>query len=245
MRYAIISDIHSNLEALQAVLKAIERLNIDRIICLGDVVGYGPDPNQCIELVTKNCTLILTGNHDYACIDQSELENFTQYAREAIEWTVPKLTAESYQQLASWPFTGEIDNCFLAHANPGDPRSWDYILTLSDARYYFSQFSSEICFIGHSHRPIIFIEQRGQNWPRYHVYTGTSLALESPHRYIINVGSVGQPRDSNPAAAFGILDTDQQLFEEIRVTYDVQKTYQKIISAGLPEFLANRLLIGR
>lgn len=247
MRCAIISDIHSNLEALQAVLREIERLNIDQIVCLGDIVGYGPDPNPCLELVKKNCKLILAGNHDFACIDSSELENFTQYAKAAIEWTVPKLTIESFRQLAALPLTGEIENCYLVHANPGDPRSWDYILTLSDARYYFSQYPHEfqICFIGHSHRPIIFMEQMGQNWPHYHIYTSARLELEPQHRYIINVGSVGQPRDGNPAAAFGILDTALKLFEEQRVPYDVNRTYQKIISTGLPEFLANRLLIGR
>jgi len=247
LRYAIISDIHSNLEALQAVLHVIEDLKIDQIICLGDVVGYGPDPNPCLELVMKNCATIITGNHDFACIDMAELENFTRYAKEAIEWTVTELSPESFQHLAGLPLTGAIENCFLVHANPGDPRSWDYILSLSDARYYFSQLQAEyqVCFIGHSHQPIIFMEQMGDNWPHYHINTGLQTVLQPQHRYIINVGSVGQPRDRNPAAAFGIIDTELKLFELKRVPYDVHKTYQKIIAAGLPSFLADRLLIGR
>lgn len=247
MRYAIISDIHSNLEALQAVLKTIEQEKIDKIVCLGDIVGYGPYPNECIELIQQNCEIILTGNHDFACIENSELFYFNQHAAKAVEWTVTVLSNENLQYLANLPLVGKIENYHLVHSSPFEPQSWDYILSLDDAEYNFSKFNKDdqICFIGHSHHPIIYFEYFENRTLKYNFKRINKIELEANKRYIINVGSVGQPRDENPDAAFGIIDTDNQVYELKRVSYDVNKTYEKMISVGLPQFLADRLLKGR
>lgn len=247
MRYAIISDIHSNLEALQSVLKAIELENIDKIVCLGDIVGYGPDPNECIELVQQHCEVIITGNHDFACIESAELFYFNQYAAKAVEWTVSVLADENLKYLAQLPLVGRIDNFYLVHSNPFEPRSWDYILTLEEAIFNFPRFNADarICFIGHSHHPIIYIEYLENNDKKYTLNTTNQIQLEEKRRYIINVGSVGQPRDNNPDAAYGIIDTANQQYELKRVKYNITKTFKKMISARLPQFLADRLLIGK
>jgi len=247
LRYAIISDIHSNLEALQAVLKTIEQENIDKIVCLGDVVGYGPDPNECIELVQQHCEIILTGNHDFACIENSELFYFNQYAAKAVEWTVTVLSDENLQYLAKLPLVGEIENFYLVHSSPFEPQTWDYILSLDEAIFNFSRFNNDakICFIGHSHQPVIYIQYVENGDEKYTLKTVNQIQLEENSRYIINVGSVGQPRDNNPDAAYGIVDTAIQKYELKRVSYDVNKTFKKMISLGLPQFLADRLLIGR
>ncbi len=247
MRYAIISDIHSNLEALQAVLNTIELEEIDKIICLGDIVGYGPDPNECIELVRQNCEKILTGNHDFACIKDTELYYFNQYAAKAIEWTLTVLSKENLEYLAKLPFADRIENYYLVHSSPFEPQSWDYILSTDDAEFNFSYFdqNDQICFIGHSHHPIIYFEESENNKLSYSYKTAINLPLEKDKRYIINVGSVGQPRDGNPDSAFGIIDTNTQVYQLKRVRYEVRKTYQKMISVGLPNFLSERLLIGK
>ena len=247
MRYAIISDIHSNLEALQAVLKTIEQENIDKILCLGDVVGYGPDPNECIDLVQQHCEIILTGNHDFACIEKSELLYFNQYAAKAVEWTVAALTDENLDFLAKLPLDGKVEKYFLVHSNPFEPRSWDYILSLDDAEFNFSKFdeADQICFIGHSHHPVIYVEYLENDNKYYKQLKDHRIQLKQDERYIINVGSVGQPRDYNPDSAFGIVDTATQVYELKRVRYDVNRTFKKMVSVGLPQFLADRLLIGK
>jgi len=245
LRYAIISDIHSNLEALQAVLKKIEAEKVDKILCLGDIVGYGPNPGECLELVDQYCEIILTGNHDFACIENSELFYFNKYATQAIEWTLTVLSDEELQYLAGLPLDEKIENYYLVHSNAYDPRSWDYILSLDEAIYNFSKFNEKICFIGHSHHPIIYIEYSENNILKYNLKTINKIHIEENKRYIINVGSVGQPRDGNPDAAFGIVDTANQVYELKRVNYDISSTYKKMISVDLPQFLADRILMGR
>lgn len=245
LRYAIISDIHSNLEALQSVLNKIEDEKVDKIVCLGDIVGYGPNPNECLALVQQHCEIILTGNHDFACIESSELFYFNNFAKEAIEWTVNELPPEHLTFIAKLPFVGEIEDYYLVHSNPHDPRSWDYILYLDEAIYNFSKFTNKICFIGHSHYPVIYLEYFDNNRLKYNLKNDTKIQLYQNNRYIINVGSVGQPRDGNPAAAFGIVDTSRQTYQLVRVEYDINKIYQKMMSGGLPQFLAERLFTGR
>lgn len=245
MRYAIISDIHSNLEALQAVLKTIEQEKIDKILCLGDIVGYGPNPNECIELVQQHCEIILTGNHDFACIENSELFYFNQYAKQAIEWTLTVLNNDNLQYLTDLPFNAIAEDFYLVHANPYDPKTWDYILSLDEAIYNFPKFDERICFIGHSHHPIIYFEYLDNAELKYNLKLSSKIEIEPNKRYIINVGSVGQPRDGNPDAAFGIIDTATSSYELKRTSYNINQTCQKMMSAGLPQFLADRILIGR
>ena len=242
MRYAIISDIHSNLEALESVLDQIEKEQVDKIFCLGDVVGYGPNPNECIELIRDKCELILTGNHDYACVEPSELYYFNRFAKQAINWSLDHITEENLQFLSKFTFKTTLNNILYTHANPHTPETWEYVLSIDDAIFNFSQFTEHICFIGHSHKPIIYIEDKKQ---KYTFNEEREIELQPDCRYIINVGSVGQPRDSNPASAFAVVDTSTKNYELIRTGYDVEKTHKKMIAAGLPEFLADRLLIGR
>ena len=245
MRYAIISDIHSNLEALRSVLKQIESENIDSIFCLGDIVGYGPHPGECLELVQQHCEIIITGNHDFACIESEELDYFNQYAKSAIEWTVAKLSRQELRYLKTLPFDRKVDDIYLVHSNPYDPRSWGYILSLDDAIDNFPCFQEKICFIGHSHHPENFLQNSAGNHSKYNYKLDPKIKIEQDSRYIINIGSVGQPRDGNPAAAFGILDLAEQTYELKRVSYDIHKTYQDMMSVGLPQFLADRLFMGR
>lgn len=242
MRYAIISDIHSNLEALNTVLDTIQNELIDKIYCLGDIVGYGPYPNECFKLVKQHCEVILTGNHDFACIEKSELLYFNQFAKKAIEWTVSALSPENLKEIAELPLEKIVDDFHLVHSNPYAPSSWDYILSIDEAIYNFSKFKKQICFIGHSHQPIIYVENQDV---KYSYTTDSEIEIEDGHRYIINVGSVGQPRDSIPKSAFGILDTETNTYQLRRVNYDIKKTYDKMLALGLPEFLAERLLVGR
>ncbi len=242
MRLAIISDIHSNLEALQAVLSEIKKEQVDKIVCLGDIVGYGPNPNECTDIVRENCEHIVIGNHDFACLNRTELFFFNRFAKEAIHWTLSQMSEEKLEFLSQLPFEFAWDHIRLVHANPYLPESWDYILSIDDAIFYFSKFKEQFCFIGHSHQPIVYMEDSDQ---KYFFSEDREIKINPAFRYIINVGSVGQPRDNNPAAAFGILDTATGVFELFRVAYDVEKTQQKMLAAGLPEFLADRLLAGK
>jgi len=242
LRIAIISDIHGNLPALQAVFDQIDQEQIDKVICLGDVVGYGPDPNACMNLVRERCQVILMGNHDYACIYKPEMFFFNHFARQAIEYTLTIFKEEHLEFINKLPFRYSEDDLLFVHANPLRPEGWEYILSIDEAIYYFPKFSEKICFIGHSHLPSIFIERENSG---FSTTEQREISLEDNCRYIINVGSVGQPRDGNPASSFGIIDLEKRNFEIVRVAYDIEKTIERMNEAGLPNFLAQRLRIGK
>ncbi|CUU08272.1 Predicted phosphodiesterase [Candidatus Kryptobacter tengchongensis] len=235
MRIAIISDIHSNLEALTKAFEIIDTKNVDEIVCLGDIVGYGANPNECVEFIRKRVKYVVMGNHDYAvAVDPAELFYFSSYARESDLWTREVLTKENLDFLKSLPFTISLKNLLFVHSAPAQPREWEYIFTEAQAKVQFQYFKEKICFIGHSHFPGIF--------PENGFYNGK---LDRNTRYIINVGSIGQPRDGDWRLCFGIFDMGTWTYEEIRSEYDVEKASVKIIQNGLPEFLARRILIGR
>lgn len=242
MRYAIISDIHSNLEALTAVLSHIKNNKVDKILCLGDIVGYGPNPNECAALVKSTSALSILGNHDFACIEQSEIEYFNQFARQAVYWTIENLSEISYSFISQLPLCENIDNFYLVHASPDQPSHWNYILSIDQAIYNFSYFDAQICLIGHSHIPVIFVETTQKN---YLIKRESYLKINKGERYLINIGSVGQPRDYNPNAAYALLDTTTKEFHLYRVPYDFKKTQQKMRKKGLPDFLIERLGTGR
>jgi diadenosine tetraphosphatase ApaH/serine/threonine PP2A family protein phosphatase len=232
MRFAIISDIHSNLEALNKALAIIDSRSIDSIVCLGDIVGYGANPNECVEIVAKRCSTILLGNHDAAALDQSVAKSFTTYARLSAEWTSENLLPAHKDFLKSLPLTELKEGAFLVHASPFEPSEWYYIISLADARNAFGYFAEQICFVGHSHLPGVF----GEMSMRQQVQRG--------ERFIANVGSVGQPRDGNPNLSFGIFDTERWTYENVRASYDIKTASEKIVSAGLPQALADRLWSG-
>ncbi|CUS78100.1 Predicted phosphodiesterase [Candidatus Kryptonium thompsonii] len=234
MRIAIISDIHSNLEALTKAFEIIDTKNVDEIVCLGDIVGYGANPNECVELIKKRVKYVVIGNHDYAvAVDPNELLYFSAHARESDLWTRDVLTKENLDFLKSLPFTISFKDLLFVHSSPAQPREWEYIFTEVQAKVQFPYFKEKICFIGHSHLPGVF--------PETGSYNGK---LDRNTRYIINVGSVGQPRDGDWRLCFGIFDTNTWTYEEIRAEYDVEKASNKIIQNGLPKVLAKRILVG-
>jgi len=241
MRYGFISDIHGNLEALTAVLDDLRDRKIDEIICLGDIVGYGPDPNACVALVQKNTRYALLGNHDSAAIGKTTLQYFNLYARQAIEWTREILDANAYSYLSSLPLKIIIDNMALVHSTPKHPEEWNYLFDTRDAIENFNYFQTRLCFIGHSHRPVAFFHENERYWIVY----DQTLLIKSDMRCIINVGSVGQPRDGDARACYAIYDEDEGEFRYIRVPYDVEKTQEKMRKANLPDYLIQRLFVGR
>jgi len=233
MRIAVISDIHSNLEALKRAQVEIEREKVDEIVCLGDIVGYGANPNECVDIVKSLTPHVLLGNHDEAAIDLTRTEFFNPFARIAAEWTADNLTEDNKDYLAALPFTLERSGIMFVHASPLNPEEWNYVLTPSDAAENFGAIPSEVCFIGHSHVPEIFGEDP---WVR-NIVRG--------EKFIVNVGSIGQPRDGNPKLSFGIFDTELWSYRNIRLDYDIELASFKIKKAGLPRNLADRLFVGK
>jgi len=236
MRIAILSDIHGNLEALTTNINYIEDDNIDDIYCLGDIVGYGSNPNECIEIIVEKCKKVVIGNHDHAVLGLTSTEYFNDFAKISTFWTRNILTEQNRDYLASLEFTHIENDILLVHSTPSDPMMWHYILSEIDARHELNHFEQQVCFIGHSHFPIVF---HSNGFSRK-----SKLTLEQDVRYIVNVGSVGQPRDGNPKTCFCIYDDESKEVEYIRLNYDIEKTKEKIIRAGLPVFLADRLTKG-
>ncbi len=233
MRIAIISDIHGNKEGLDTALAEIQRLGADEIICLGDIVGYGASPNECIEAVRGATSRILLGNHDEAAISPEKAEYFNPYARIAVEWTYDELSEEHRDFLRALPLRTEIGDILFVHSSPLEPPEWHYIITPADAAENFSYFSQPICFIGHSHVPEVFCTD------------GRTETVTRGLKFIVNVGSIGQPRDGDPRLSFGMFDTEAWTYENIRLEYDVEAAASRIRKAGLPKALADRLFVGR
>ncbi len=226
MRIGIISDIHSNLEALEVMLKRLAAEKADSIYCLGDIVGYGANPNECVERVREVCPVSILGNHDAACTGHTSTEYFNSYARSAIEWTGRVLSEDNLTYLKSLPLTHADNDLFLVHATPKEPAAWNYITSQAEARPHLDLLDhGTTAFIGHSHVPARFEDAAAR-------------------KTIINVGSIGQPRDRDPRACCGLYDTATGTFDWIREVYPVQEAARKIRHAGLPEFLAVRLFIG-
>lgn len=241
MTIAVISDVHANLEALESVLRDIRKREIEDILFLGDAVGYGPDPNKCIDLLRKECRVSLAGNHDRAAVGMTNIEYFNEFARAAIIWTAEVLTEEHKGFLSSLPVSmtfQTVEDIFLVHSTPREPESWHYLLSLWDAEVNFNYFTERICLLGHSHVPCV-IERRPTG--DMLVYRD-KVTLKKGLRYIINVGSVGQPRDHDPRACYAIMDNNSIAF--VRVDYNIKKTQKKMSEAGLPRPLIDRLEYG-
>jgi len=239
MRLAVISDIHGNLAALESVLAEIRKLSVDAIHCLGDVVGYGPFPNECLDIVRTQCHTVIKGNHDSAVIGETPYSDFNEFGQAAIKWTTRNLRPENLEYLRSLPLMVVHEPVTLVHASPVNPESWTYILTTRTAEENLKAFSTDICFIGHTHVPVVIGSDSTIN-----VFKGPDKSAEPPRRYIINVGSVGQPRNGDPRSAFGLLDTERWTYEPMHVEYDIAATSDAIRKAGLPAFLAKRLFRG-
>ncbi len=242
MKIAFISDIHSNIEALESVLRRLDEIKPDRIICLGDVIGYGPNPNECMNIIRESVDLCLAGNHEYGVLGRTPLKYFNENARIGCEWTRGVLSDENFDYMKELPVSVSYNNMLLVHSTPINPEKWDYILTQDDASFQFRGFTESLCFVGHSHIPACFFKEsdKEENFGETE-----EVHLKDGKRYIINFGSVGQPRDYDPRASFGVIDTEKRRVEIVKVAYDIEKVQKKIIESGLPPFLAERLAIGR
>ena len=233
----IISDIHSNFEALQAVLQAAG--SYDSAWCLGDLVGYGPDPNECIDRVRQLPGLkCLIGNHDAAVLGKLDLAAFNPEAFASINWTKTVLTEENFDFLASLPEKTKIDQVTISHGSPRNP-IWEYLLDLHTVVSNFSYFDTPYCFVGHTHIPVYYA-YNGNGHVDWHVpRPGEPVALT--YQVIANPGSVGQPRDRDPRASFAFYYPDEQRWELRRIEYDISAVQKRILDAGLPQRHAIRL----
>lgn len=244
MRYAIMADIHANLAAFQAVLSDIERRQgVGQIWCLGDVVGYGPDPSECIALLREYDHLGVAGNHDWAAVGQVDTSDFNPDAAAACLWTGHQLSPEDRSYLENLPLTLEKGDFTLVHGSPRDP-IWEYLLYAESACESFHHFKTSFCLIGHSHVPLVF-EHRGDDIPPSlsDFPLGSTIKLGG-RRLIVNPGGVGQPRDGDPRASYLVYDDAEGVIHHRRVPYDVAQTQKKMLGANLPVRLAARLSYG-
>ena len=241
MRYAILSDIHSNLEAFEAVINACKGDGIRRYFCLGDILGYGASPNECLSLFKELKMISVAGNHDWAVAGRLEPDDLNDEAKEVVAWTKKNILPEWIEALKNFPLTYKNEDMILVHSTLNYPEKFFYMSDPQQSHDTFYLMDRKVCFVGHTHIP--------QNFFRKNNIVSLSKSLvfhfEDDASYIVNVGSVGQPRDGNPWASYGVFDPDLKRIEIKRVPYDVKKSQQKIIASGLPEFLANRLSIGQ
>lgn len=239
-RYAIIADIHANLEAFKVVLEDIKAQNCTHVVCLGDVVGYGANPKECLDLVREMKIPCIKGNHDEMCSVDKNLEGFNPYAAEAIMWTRDQLTDADRQWLRELKYQRLIANFTIVHATLDLPHQWGYVFDKLMAAASFTYQNTPVCFFGHTHVPLAFIRDtvvRGGTYSKFKV--------ESGKKYFVNVGSIGQPRDNDPRAAYVVYDLDENTIELRRLEYDILTAQKKILAAGLPPRLAERLAYGK
>ncbi len=241
MRLLVISDIHANFTALQAVL-ADSAGKWDEVICLGDIVGYGPRPNECIETIVSLPSLAVPGNHDWAAIGRIDLDFFNPHARQAVEWTRDQLSSESHAWISSlrpMVITGDIT---LFHGSPVEPVT-DYILNIVDAYGAFDLLETSIGLFGHSHIDAAF--RRAKAGSIRSISSRKKFRMNRDCGYLLNPGSVGQPRSGDPRAAYAIFDTEKLKWDPFRVSYDIKNVQKRMHDRGLPDYLIQRLAVGR
>ncbi|MCH2175751.1 MAG: metallophosphatase family protein [Lentisphaeria bacterium] len=241
MKYGVIGDIHGNLEALTTVLEECEKLGVEKYLCIGDIVGYNANPSECLEIV-RNLPLagVVMGNHDEQAAEDTDLIGFNPQAAHAIQWTRKQLSDEQREYLRNLKLSVQIGKITIVHATLDSPRRWGYVFDKHSAGASFSYQFSQVCFCGHSHVPLAFEKFGKVIGGKYE-----EIRVQPGHKYLVNVGSVGQPRDGDWRAAFVIYDTDENLVKLYRLPYDIKTTQQKIRDAGLPERLAVRLENGQ
>lgn len=239
MYLAVISDIHANREALDAVIDSIRKRSVDKIICLGDIVNYGIDFGYCIDVVRERSSVCLLGNHDSTVVGRDPLWSMNLEAQKSALWTMDHLSMDQRIYIENLDLTYSENNMLFVHGSPGVPDKWDYITNWFDAENQFDNFQENFCFVGHSHVPAIYDQQ-----DRELFYNEDIISLSSDHKFIINVGSVGQPRDGDPRACYVIVDNKIGTIEFIRVIYDVEEASRKIASTGVSDFNAQRILVG-
>jgi predicted phosphodiesterase len=240
MKYAIIADIHANLEAFQTVVEDVKKERCTHYACLGDVVGYNANPKECLDIVRSMGMPCVKGNHDEFCSSDSNLEGFNPAAALAVNWTRNHLAPEDRQWLQDLKYLRLVANFSIVHATLDGPQRWGYVFNKLDAAASFTYQNTSVCFFGHTHVPVAFIRDtvvRGGTYSKFKIEPG--------RKYFINVGSVGQPRDGNPKASYVTYDLDEGTIELRRLDYDIHAAQAKIRAAGLPERLARRLEEGR
>lgn len=240
MRYAILSDIHGNLDALTAVLERLNTQRVDSYICLGDIVGYGPQPAECLHEIQKYSSVIVAGNHDFAACDKITIASFNVLAREAILWTRSKLAELDLQYLADLPLMEQVESFHVVHGTLYAPELFDYVQSSYDAHLSMTRMEYPVCFVGHSHVPVTFVQGETISYS-----LARKLTVNPDQKMIVNVGSVGQPRDRDPRASYAIYDTDAQEITLERAEYDIDSVISKIREMGLPSNLGERLRVGR
>jgi predicted phosphodiesterase len=243
MRIGVISDVHANLEALEAVLAHLDGEAPDQVVCLGDFVGYGPDPNTCVERLRPRLRAAVLGNHDQAAVGARPIDDFNLFAQEAIAWTQQALSEDARAFLAGLPLRQEVDGLLLVHGSPRQPVD-EYVLHARTARASFVDQPFQIALVGHTHQPAVF-EESNHRVSTKGLLPGVPFVLRASRRYIINVGSVGQPRDGDPRAAYVIFDIEASSATLHRVTYPIEETQRKMDAASLPAPLIARLAEGR
>jgi len=240
MRYAIIADIHANLEALQVVLEDAKEQKCSHYACVGDVVGYNANPKECLDIIRSMGMPCVKGNHDEYCSSDDPLEGFNPHAAEAVNWTRRQLIEEDRQWLRDFKYLRMVASFSMVHATLDGPQRWGYVFDKLAAAASFTYQNTAVCFFGHTHVPVAFVRDsmvRGGTYSKFKVEPGK--------KYFVNVGAVGQPRDGNPKAGYVVYDMDEGTIELRRLDYNIEKAQKKIRDAGLPARLAERLALGR
>jgi diadenosine tetraphosphatase ApaH/serine/threonine PP2A family protein phosphatase len=243
MRYAILGDIHANETALCAVLQDIAKVEVDRILCLGDLVGYGASPTTTLEILREVDAISIRGNHDEACCGLVEPIFFNPSARAAATWTKSLLTSNEKQWLSELPLTIDLDECSLAHGTYDHAQEFRYLTSVDSALGSLKSMPRPVCFVGHTHLPVVVVQPEHAPESPSHTLSAR-VELGDIRRAVVNPGSVGQPRDDDPRAAWGLYLPNEPSYELRRVEYDIEKEAHKIRAAGLPAFLADRLHLG-
>ncbi len=241
MRYGIFADVHSNLEAFQAVTGAFRSESIDKYLFLGDIVGYAANPAECIEILRQLDCVAVAGNHDWAAAGIFDKKWFNRHTEKSLLWTESVLSQADKAFLKNLELTKKTDVLELVHGSLDNPPLFKYVYDIFDAEICLEESLAHICLIGHTHRPVVFF---AKGWDVNYTLD-TEIVIEDGIRYLVNVGSVGQPRDGNPYACYCIYDTASRIFKIKRISYDIHKTQEKILGIGLPHLFADRLPQGR
>jgi diadenosine tetraphosphatase ApaH/serine/threonine PP2A family protein phosphatase len=240
MKYALLGDIHSNLEALRVVLEDAEKQGVTKYACLGDVVGYNANPVECLDMVRKLNCVCVRGNHDHYCSHAENLDGFHPLAADVVDWTRKQLNQDQQEYLRNLRYVASVETFTIVHSTLDAPEMWGYVFDKLEAEANFNYQTTTLCFYGHTHVPLAFEKSDAI---RFGLYTRIRVGLGK--KYFINVGSVGQPRDGDPRAAYVIYDMVNNVVELRRLPYDIQTTQKKILDAGLPGRIASRLAVGR
>jgi diadenosine tetraphosphatase ApaH/serine/threonine PP2A family protein phosphatase len=240
MKIAILGDIHSNIDALEAVLQDAQQQKVEKYCCVGDVVGYNACPRECLDRVRGLNAVIVRGNHDHYCSYNESLSDFHPLAAEVVDWTRNVLTAEERRFLHDLPLVQMVESFTVVHSTLDNPDMWGYVFDKLEAESNFAYQATSVCFYGHTHVPLVFEKSETV---RSELFEHIRISLGK--KYFINVGSIGQPRDGDPRAAYAVFNTLRNTIELRRISYDIEAAQKRNMDAGLPERLAARLAVGK